>query len=65
MLPKEEIITKSKIDNIKSRNPYANILNFIQATVITRLSEEPDNKVLDEAIAITVAGISAAMKNTG
>ena len=63
-LPQRDFVTDSKIRNIKSRNPYANILNFLQATVIKRLNKKP-SETLEEAMAITVAGVSAAMKNTG
>ncbi len=47
------------------RNPYADPLNIIQAEILCRLHLGQSDVMLDEALMLTIAGISAAMKNTG
>lgn len=55
--------------SIHVRDTYADPLNLIQAEVMARLrakgSKKIDRKTLSEALMVTIAGISAAMKNTG
>jgi len=50
------------------RNPYADPLNLLQGEVLRRLkSTDPssDTNMLEDALMVTIAGIAAAMKNTG
>jgi len=51
------------------RNIYSEVLNIIQATVMNKISKnkyKPNKKkYLDDALMTSIAGISAAMKNTG
>jgi phosphoenolpyruvate carboxylase len=47
------------------RKPYADPLNFLQIEVLKRHRELPDNNTLNDALMLTIAGIAAAMKNTG
>ncbi|HEY5654173.1 MAG TPA: phosphoenolpyruvate carboxylase [Pontiella sp.] len=48
------------------RNPYADPLNLIQGEVLRRIkSNEIHSEVLEDTLMVTIAGISAAMKNTG
>ncbi|QBG46319.1 phosphoenolpyruvate carboxylase [Verrucomicrobia bacterium S94] len=48
------------------RNPYADPLNLLQGEVMRRIKkDETHPKVLEDALMVTIAGIAAAMKNTG
>ena len=49
------------------RNPYADPLNLLQGEVLRRIRHEKYTElpVLEDALMVTIAGISAAMKNTG
>ena len=51
------------------RNLYSEVLNILQATVMMKLSKKNnkrENKVyLNDALMTSIAGISAAIKNTG
>ncbi|WDE97243.1 phosphoenolpyruvate carboxylase [Lentisphaera profundi] len=53
--------------SIKVRNPYADTLNYLQGEVMRRLYKENQDgdPVLEDAVMATIAGIAAAMKNTG
>ena len=60
---------KSYRESIKIRNTYAETLNLLQADIMKRLnSNKLSNKkrtVLMDVMLVTIAGIAAAMKNTG
>ena len=51
------------------RNNYTEMLNILQANIMyklnTRKYKKLDKKFLDDALMTSIAGISAAMKNTG
>ncbi|MDA9744499.1 phosphoenolpyruvate carboxylase [Candidatus Pelagibacter sp.] len=51
------------------RNLYSEVLNILQATVMMKLSRKNNNKenkdYLNDALMTSIAGISAAIKNTG
>jgi len=51
------------------RNNYTEMLNILQANVMNKLNNKNykklDKKFLDDALMTSIAGISAAMKNTG
>ena len=51
------------------RNVYSEVLNILQAVVMKRSSRKKlkteDKKYLNDAMITSIAGISAAMKNTG
>ncbi len=49
------------------RNPYTDPLHYLQAELLyrTRLECNKDNKDLEHALKVTMAGISAGMRNTG
>ena len=51
------------------RNIYSEVLNILQAVVMKKLSNQnlksDDKKNLNDAMMTSIAGISAAMKNTG
>ena len=50
------------------RNIYSEVLNIIQPIVISKLKRNKNikNKIfLNDALLTSIAGISAAMKNTG
>ncbi|MBO6489458.1 MAG: phosphoenolpyruvate carboxylase, partial [Pelagibacteraceae bacterium] len=51
------------------RNIYSEVLNILQAVVMGKLSNKKIQKIqkkyLEDAMMTSIAGISAAMKNTG
>lgn len=50
--------------SIEVRNPYIDPLHFLQAELLYRDRNQPDAR-LEQALMITMAGISAGMRNTG
>ncbi len=62
------IIRKQFRSPIIARSIYSEVLNIIQPTVIKKLQINKDSKnkqYLNDALLTSIAGISAAMKNTG
>ena len=51
------------------RDIYSEVLNILQAVVMNKLNKKrlkiEEKKYLDDAMMTSIAGISAAMKNTG
>ena len=51
------------------RNNYTEMLNILQANVMNKLTNKKNKnlnkKFLEDALMTSIAGISAAMKNTG
>ncbi len=66
---KEVILTRKQFRTlITVRAIYSEVLNIIQPIVIYKLKKNKimsDKKYLDDALLTSIAGISAAMKNTG
>ena len=62
---------KSYRKSIKLRNTYSEILNLLQADVMRKMNKlenvkaSKDKRLLNDTMMVTIAGISAAMKNTG
>ena len=56
-------------ESIRIRNTYAEVLNILQADIMKKLNKTNlkirNRKILKDAMLITIAGIAAAMKNTG
>jgi phosphoenolpyruvate carboxylase len=56
-------------ESIRIRNTYAEVLNLLQADIMKKLNQNKTKgetrKILNDAMLVTVAGIAAAMKNTG
>lgn len=55
---------------VQLRNPYVDPLNYIQVEVLRRLRslpnpDDPHAEILREAMALTINGIAAGLKNTG
>jgi len=50
--------------SIAVRNPYVDPINLIQAELLRRLREAPDER-LERAFLRTVSGVAAGMRNTG
>ncbi|MBE9399177.1 phosphoenolpyruvate carboxylase [Pontibacterium sp. N1Y112] len=50
--------------SIDVRNPYIDPLHFLQAELLNRDRTQPDQR-LEQALMVTMAGISAGMRNTG
>ena len=67
--PKEIINARKQFRNIiVARNIYTEVLNVIQPIVISKLRTtkgKENKKNLNDALLTSIAGISAAMKNTG
>ena len=51
--------------SIKIRDTYAEILNLLQADIMKKMNKKNKDEVLMDSMIVTIAGISAAMKNTG
>ncbi len=55
--------------SIMIRDTYAEILNLLQANIMKKLNKKnitfKEKQILMDAMIVTIAGISAAMKNTG
>ncbi len=67
--PKETAVIRKQFRSpIIARNIYSEVLNIIQPTVIKKLQVNKNAKnkqYLNDALLTSIAGISAAMKNTG
>ena len=68
--PKEIIKARKEFrTSVIVRNIYSEVLNIIQAATMRKLNRKKYNinekKYLDDALMTSIAGISAAMKNTG
>ncbi|WP_286237139.1 phosphoenolpyruvate carboxylase [Neptuniibacter halophilus] len=50
--------------SIDVRNPYIDPLHFLQAELLNRDRNQPDQR-LEQALMVTMAGISAGLRNTG
>ncbi len=66
----KEIVNSRKLfrTSIIARNIYSEVLNIIQPIVVNRLKKDKNaqsKKYLNDALLTSIAGISAAMKNTG
>ena len=67
--PKEILNNRKKYrTSIIIRNIYSEVLNIIQPIIIKKLKHKKyakNKKILNDALMTSIAGISAAMKNTG
>ena len=67
--PKEIIVSRKQFRSpIIIRNIYSEVLNIIQPIVIKKIKytkNKKDKEYLNDALLTSIAGISAAMKNTG
>ena len=68
--PKEVIKERKQFrKSLFIRNNYTEMLNILQANVMNKLTNKKykssDKKFLEDALMTSIAGISAAMKNTG
>ncbi len=67
--PKEIVKTRKQFrTSVFVRNIYSEVINIIQPIVIKKLKNSKklkDKKFLEDALMTSIAGISAAMKNTG
>ncbi|KAI8477117.1 MAG: phosphoenolpyruvate carboxylase-domain-containing protein [Monoraphidium minutum] len=50
---------------IEMRNPYIDPINILQVELLRRTRADPENKLLTEALLLTINGIAAGMRNTG
>ena len=51
--------------SIDVRNPYVDPLNIVQAALLRRFRDHPEDGTLRDALLVTVNGIAAGMRNTG
>ncbi|MDB4189243.1 phosphoenolpyruvate carboxylase [Candidatus Pelagibacter sp.] len=71
MITPVEILKQRKIfrSSVIIRNIYSEVLHIIQATVMKKISTQrlsaENKKYLNDSLMTSIAGISAAMKNTG
>ena len=68
--PREVIQERKKFRKaLFIRSNYTEMLNILQANIMNKLTNKKykklDKKFLDDALMTSIAGISAAMKNTG
>ena len=69
--PKEIISARKQFrTSVIVRNIYSEVLNIIQAATMRKISQKKyynikEKKYLNDALMTSIAGISAAMKNTG
>ena len=68
--PREILNQRKKFrTTVLVRNIYSEVLNILQAVVMNKISSKKlkseDTKYLNDAMMTSIAGISAAMKNTG
>ena len=68
--PREIINQRKKFrTTVLVRNIYSEVLNILQAVVMSKISKKKirsdDKKYLNDAMMTSIAGVSAAMKNTG
>jgi phosphoenolpyruvate carboxylase len=62
----DELLAQNPVirQSIDVRNPYIDPLHFLQAELLYRDRNQPDRR-LEQALMVTMAGISAGMRNTG
>jgi phosphoenolpyruvate carboxylase len=51
--------------SLQVRNTYLDPLHVLQAELLARLRQEPDNRILRNAAEVTMAGIASGLRNTG
>ena len=60
---------EKNLENLYIQNNYTEVLNILQARIMNKLSSKKlnkkDKKYLNDALMTSIAGISAAIKNTG
>jgi phosphoenolpyruvate carboxylase len=63
---REQLLVDNPVirQSIDVRNPYIDPLHFLQAELLYRDRNQPDQR-LEQALMVTMAGISAGMRNTG
>ncbi|MGB0733435.1 MAG: phosphoenolpyruvate carboxylase, partial [Pontibacterium sp.] len=62
----DQLLANSTVmrQSIDVRNPYIDPLHFLQAELLFRDRNQPDER-LEQALMVTMTGISAGMRNTG
>jgi phosphoenolpyruvate carboxylase len=61
LLEKNPVLARS----IRLRNPYVDPLSLIQVALLRRSRDSEDDVNLDYALAATISGIAAGLRNTG
>jgi phosphoenolpyruvate carboxylase len=67
ILRQKELLEANKVlsNSIKLRNPYVDPMHFIQVDMLRRKRSGEDTPEVNRAIAATISGISAGLRNTG
>jgi phosphoenolpyruvate carboxylase len=67
ILRQKELLETNKVlsNSIKLRNPYVDPMHFIQVDMLRRKRSGEDTPEVNRAIAATISGISAGLRNTG
>ena len=63
----DELLTQNPTfqHSMAVRNPYTDPLHYLQAELMHRTRQNPDDHQLEHALKVTMAGIAAGMRNTG
>jgi phosphoenolpyruvate carboxylase len=67
ILRQKELLETNQVlaHSIKLRNPYVDPMHLIQVDMLRRKRAGEDNPQVNRAIAATISGISAGLRNTG
>jgi phosphoenolpyruvate carboxylase len=67
VLRQTELLEKNQVlaHSIKLRNPYVDPMHLIQVDMLRRKRAGEDTPEVNRAIAATISGISAGLRNTG
>ncbi|MGH9562745.1 MAG: phosphoenolpyruvate carboxylase, partial [Terracidiphilus sp.] len=67
VLRQTELLEKNRVlgNSIKLRNPYVDPMHLIQVDMLRRKRAGEDTPEVNRAIAATINGISAGLRNTG
>jgi phosphoenolpyruvate carboxylase len=63
----KEVLESNQVlaHSIKLRNPYVDPMHLIQVDMLRRKRAGEDTPAVNRAIAATISGISAGLRNTG
>ena len=67
LLQRPQLLTdnRSLARSLALRMPYLNTLNWLQAALLQRLRQQPDNPHLLQLIHLTINGVAQGLRNTG
>jgi len=67
VLGQKDLLTSNRVlaNSIKLRNPYVDPMHLIQVDMLRRKRAGEDTPEVNRALAATISGISAGLRNTG